>query len=124
MDAIVDMVVKEAPFIKGTGSWSGVVMIERPDASRAPQDAILVARVISARLVHLNGKRAISCFVPYETVAAYFRSDDGDHIFCEAELKGECLQIWGKSRSTLADWPKYSFNEELLAAANQELLKG
>jgi len=117
METSVELDKKEAPFTRGSGQWEGVVMIERPDVSRMSGGAQPMCRVMSARTVQLNGKRAIYCELPYEMFAAFFRSDDGDHIFCEAEFKDGHLEVYGRARTNLKDWVVYSQTEEQIAAA-------
>lgn len=103
-----------ANFERHTGDWEGVVMIIRPDPSRQSQGAQLMCKVVSARTVQLNGKRAINCELPYSMFINYFNSTDKDHIFCEAEFKDGHLEIYGQARTNLKDWVVYSMTTEQL----------
>jgi hypothetical protein len=69
--------------------WDGVVMLERVDPLKAPHTPFggPVVRVMSARSLALDGRRAIAETVPYAQVKHYFRSKDGDHVFVRAELR-------------------------------------
>ena len=70
-------------FARGTGDWTGVVMIERP--KRATPDSLCWVR--SARTMALDGKRAIVCQLPYKMFAHYFTSLDGGDVCVYAEFK-------------------------------------
>jgi hypothetical protein len=99
-------------------------MIEREDPLSVPVWRELMCRVMSARTIQLNGKRAIYVVKPYRVFAEYFRSDDGDHIFCEAEYKvlpnGEgALNVYGRARTNLKEWVLYSQTAEQVAAASR-----
>lgn len=101
----------KAPFVRGTGQWEGVVMVERPDMTKLPYGAEPMCRVISARTVQLNGQRAISAAFPYSMFKHYFSSDDGDHIFCEAEFKDGHLEVYGRAKTNMKEWVIYSMTE-------------
>lgn len=116
------MINHEISFNPGDGDWAGVVMIERPDASKASYGQELKCRVMSARTVQLNGSRAIYELLPYEMFAPYFQSDAGDHIFCEAEYKsdgqgGGHLEVYRKAQTNLKEWVLFSQTPEQIAAA-------
>ena len=68
--------IQRAPNAK----WAGVVMIIRPDLSKLSEGAAPMVRVLSARLLEQDGKRAIAETMPYEPFAHYFQSDDGDAV--------------------------------------------
>jgi hypothetical protein len=93
--------------VRGTGHWHGIVMIVRPDTSNMPHDIDPLCKVGSAPTIELNGRRAIYAHVPYSVVKHLFCSDDGDHCFAEAELHGEHLEFYNRSRSCLKDWILY-----------------
>jgi hypothetical protein len=106
-------------FERGTGDWEGVVMVERPDVFKLPQHigpmsayTAPMCKVMSARTVQLNGKRAICAYLPYALFKDYFQSEDGDHIFCEAELKDGHLEVYGKARTNIREWIIHSMTEE------------
>ena len=104
--------VAEQPFTRGTGDWEGVVMIERPDESKMSYGEEPMCKVMSARTIQLNGRRAIYEVLPYGLFKQYFRSDDGDHIFCEAEFKDGHLEVYGRARTNLKEWVLFSMNAE------------
>lgn len=99
-------------FVKGTGDWEGVLMIERPDLTKLPYGVEPQCRVMSARTIQLNGNRAIYCELPYSMFKSYFASDDGDHIFCEAEFKNGHLEVYGYAKTNLKEWVLYSMTAE------------
>ena len=105
------------PFERHTGDWEGVVMIERPDLKKLPYGAVPMCRVMSARTVQLQGRRAICETLAYAPFAQYFNSSDGDHIFCEAEYKadghgGGHLEVYGRARTNLKEWVIHSMTEQ------------
>lgn len=87
-------------------------MIERPDISKLSYGVEPMCRVMSARTVQLDGRRAINCELPYSMFAHYFNSDDGDHLFCEAEFKDGHLEVYGKARTNLKEWVIHSMTAE------------
>ena len=111
------MSLEETPLERGAGEWAGVVMIERPDITRMPFGVDPMCRVMSARTVQLAGRRAIYERVPYSAVGHLFRSDDGDHIFCEAEFKvtdedgAGHLELYGRARTNLKEWVMFSMTQ-------------
>ena len=100
----------DAAFTPGTGQWAGVVMIVRPDLSKLPYGIEPSCMVLSARTVQLNAKRAIACELPYAMVGHLFGSEDGDHIFHQAEFKDGHLELYG--RSNRKEWVMFSMTEE------------
>lgn len=103
------------PFVRGSGDWEGVVMIERPDETKLSYGAEPLCTVMSARTIQLNGKRAIYTKLPYGLFKHYFNSGDGDHIFCEAEFKDGHLEVYGRARTNLKEWVLYSMTAEQFA---------
>lgn len=101
-----------AAFKRGTGDWEGVVMIERPDLQNLPYGCDPMCRVMSARTIQLNGQRAIYAELPYSMLKDFFKSDDGDHCFVEAEFKDGHLEFYKRSNSVLGDWVLYSMTQE------------
>ena len=95
---------------RGAGQWSGVVMIERPDLSKLPYGCQPMCRVMSARTVQLLGRRAIYELLPYALYAHLFTSQDGDHIFHEAEFNDGHLEVYG--RSNRQEWVMFSMTKE------------
>lgn len=69
--------------------WAGVVRIERPK-NVGPED---LCRVISARTLTLNGKRAISEMVPYRAVRHVFKAGDKDYVSLYAEFRHGVLEL-------------------------------
>ena len=69
-------------------AWKGVVMVIRPDVSQMPEGEEPMCRVVSARMLELNGMRAISETMPYAMLAHYFRIGDEDAVEVYAELTG------------------------------------
>lgn len=94
--------IQRAPDAK----WAGVVMIIRPDLSKLPKGEDPQCRVVSARLLEHDGKRAIAVDLPYAMLAHYFQSDDGDAVEVYAELAGEHLEFY--ERASKADFFKVS----------------
>jgi hypothetical protein len=99
-------------FTRGSGSWEGVVMVERPDMTKLSYGAEPNCRVMSARTVQLNGHRAIYCELPYALFKHIFTSDDKDHVFCEAEFKDGHLEVYGRAKTNLKEWVLYSMTAE------------
>ena len=97
--------------MRGAGDWAGVVMIERPDLNKLPYGIEPHCRVMSAKTVQLGNRRAIYCELPYSMFRQYFTSDDGDHIFCEAEFKDGHLEVYGRARTNLKEWVIHSMTE-------------
>lgn len=88
--------------------WSGVVSIERPDLSRTPHvpGDDPACRVLSARTMEFNGRRAIVTHLPYSAVKHYFQAEDADQVFVAASLHGEHLQL--HERCDLKEWAYFS----------------
>lgn len=112
-------VERSTPFTRGMGQWAGVVMVERADMSNQPYGYEPDCRVMSAKTVQMNGARAIYCELPYAMFKSYFKSDDGDHIFCEAEFKDGHLEVYGRARTNLKEWVLHSMNAEQSAGLTQ-----
>lgn len=77
-------------------TWTGVVMIERPDPTRTAHEPFgqpPLCPVRSARSVAYNGRRAIVAQLPLPMLQHYFTSADADHAFVWAELRGEHLNL-------------------------------
>ena len=110
----MDMTIEQAPLVRGDCQWEGVVMIERPDISKMPYGSKPMCRVMSAKTVQLNGRRAICEVLPYELFAHIFTSEDGDHVFCEAGYKEGHLEVFGRARTNLKEWVLYSMTQEHL----------
>jgi hypothetical protein len=86
-------------------TWTGVVMVERPDTSRqahVPFGAAPLCLVRSARSVAFNGRRAIAAQLPLSMLRQYFTSTDEDHVFVWAELFGEHLELL--ERASQKEW--------------------
>lgn len=86
-------------------TWTGVVMIERPDPSRMPHVPFgdgPMCPVRSARSLAYNGRRAIVTQLPYRMLRHYFQPHDEDHIFVWAQLHGEHLELL--ERASLKEW--------------------
>jgi len=83
----------EAPFVRGTGIWSGVVLVERP---KNPQPDTL-CQVSSARTLALDGKRAIFCKLPYKMFKHYFTAIDQGEVCVYAEYKDEHLEFYERA---------------------------
>lgn len=100
-------------------------MVSRPDNLKLATCAALretpMCIVVSARLVQLNGRRAIFEKIPYDVLKHLFQSDDGDSIFCEAEFKDGHLEFYGRSGASIEDWVLYSYTPELLLRASHEM---
>ena len=84
--------------------WDGAVMLEREDASRTMTPTV---RIMSARSLVLNGRRAIAERVPYGSVKHYFSTKDGDHVFVRAELRDDGHLQLGES-CTRSEWAETS----------------
>lgn len=69
--------------------WKGVIRIERQDGA----DDSSSCRIISCRILDLNGRRAICEMVPYSTVKQFFQSEDADYITRHAEFRQGVLNI-------------------------------
>jgi hypothetical protein len=118
------MDLENEPLAKGMGDWAGVVMIQRPDLSKMSLGDRPLCRVMSARTVQFDGRRAIDEWLPYEMFAGYFSSTDGDHIFCESEYKsdgqgGGFLQVYGLAQTNLKEWVIYSMGADKISSAGQ-----
>lgn len=111
-------------FERGSGQWAGVVMITRPDNLSRGLSSMMgqtpECTVASAKLVQLNGRRAVYERMPYQMFRHLFRADDGDSIFHEAEYKDGHLEIYERSRASMKDWVLYSATPELLLRAAAE----
>lgn len=101
---------EQPPFVRGTGQWEGVVMIERPDLSKLPYGIEPHCRVMSAKTVQLMGRRAIYEELPYALYSHLFTSQDGDHVFHQAEFKDGHLEVYG--RSNRQEWVMFSMTAE------------
>ena len=91
--------------------WSGVVSIERPDAlltKLSPEQA--ACRVLSARTLEYNGRRAVLCSVPYSMVRQFFMAEDEDLIYHEATVTGgtDNAKIQFHGRSNFRGWAYHS----------------
>ena len=73
-------------------AWAGVVAIERPNWAASTHDEQPMCRILSARTLE-RGMRAIVARVPYANLRDKFRAEDGDSVYCYAELHGDHLQI-------------------------------
>jgi len=105
------------PFARGTGNWEGVVMVIRPDPSKMRQGDDPLCRVISARTIQFAGRRAISERLPYSFLRHFFRSEDTDHCFVEAEFfcddkDGGHLEFYCRSPLSFGAWVEYSMTQE------------
>ena len=110
----VDATSEQAPFIRGDGDWRGVVMIERPDPSKTPYGAVLMCRVMSAKVIQLGFRRAIYEIMPYDLFKHLFRLEDGDHIYHAAEFKMGAdgvghLEVY--ERANRKEWVIFSVGE-------------
>ena len=114
-DVKCEMIARAAPWLKGTAQWEGVVAIQRPDVTKMGHGQKLMAKVVSARTIQLNGKRAIATYVDYALVKKYFDSDSGDHVFVEAEFKDGTIWFFNKT-SNLQEWVLFSQTAELVKA--------
>lgn len=80
-------------FKRGTGQWSGVVMIERPrNASRET-----LCRVTSARTMAFDAKRAIGEMLPYSLFRHYFVGVNSDHLCVYAEFNNGHLEFYERA---------------------------
>jgi hypothetical protein len=68
-------------------TWEGTVRVERPH-NPTPQS---MCRIISARLLCLNGARMVGAKVPYAAVRMHFRAGDLDYITLHAEVRHGAL---------------------------------
>ena len=82
-----------APFVRGSGQWQGVVMIERP---KNP-DSDTLCEVSSARSIYYNGLRAIYCKLPYGALKHYFTPEDGSHCYVYAEHKDGLTEFYERA---------------------------
>lgn len=103
---------EKAPFKKGTGDWSGVVMIIRPEW---PNDQDM-CKVLSACTIEYGGRRAIGCMVPYGLVRQYFDAFDGEEVHVFAEYK----HVPGPQGGHLEFYEKASKLEFFLTAGGAE----
>lgn len=86
-------------------TWTGVVMVERPDPTRTPHVPFSdgpMCPVRSARSLAWNGRRAIVTALPWAMLKQFFTAQDGDHAFVWAELHGEHLELI--ERASLKEW--------------------
>lgn len=87
--------------------WSGVVSIERPDMLNNPLPvADPLCRVLSARNLAFNGRRAIMTLVPYSLVRHYFQAEDEGQIYVAASLREEHLEF--HERCDFMEWAYHS----------------
>lgn len=94
---------------QGIPQWTGVVMIERPDRTRAshvPFAGPPMCTIRSARTVALDGRRAVVTQAPWSMVHKYFSAGDGDHAFAWAELYGEHLEL--REGASVREWADFS----------------
>ena len=108
------METHSALFARGTGSWKGVVMIERP--RNANNDSQCV--VTSARTLALDGKRAIKCQLPYSMLRQYFTTFDGLDVCVYAEFKDEHLELYERASKKeyflhAVDYPPVTHRKEI-----------
>lgn len=66
-------------------------MLLREDPPRLSDTGQAICRVVSARLIELNGLRAVATWVPMSLVSHYFQAGDGDAVEVYAELENEHL---------------------------------
>lgn len=88
--------------------WAGVVSIERPDLARVshvPGDDP-ACRILSARTMEFNGRRAIVTHLPYSAVKHYFQAEDAGQVFVQASLSDEHLQLF--ERCDFKEWAYFS----------------
>lgn len=93
----------------GLPTWTGVVMIERPDPTKTmhvPFSDGPPCLVRSARTIELGGRRAIVCKLPYAAVEQYFPAGAADVAFAWAELHGGYLQLM--EAASMKQWVDYS----------------
>lgn len=83
-------------------TWSGVVSVERPPNAAASTPC----RVLSARNIEFNGRRAIAVRLPYSAVRHYFQAEDQDQVFVAASLRDEHLQL--HERCNFKEWAHHS----------------
>lgn len=81
------------PFIRGSGDWQGVVMIERTEFMSDNEKC----RVTSGRRLDLGGMRAIVSHLPYGMLKHYFNVEDGDNVCVYAELKNGHLEFYERA---------------------------
>lgn len=93
--------------------WTGVVMIERPDMTKVAHEPFSdgpMCKVRSVKTLALDGRRAISCELPYRMLERFFLIGDDDHCFVWADVhRGEVdnhLEL--KERACLKDWVEHS----------------
>lgn len=87
--------------------WSGVVSIERPDTlNNGLASADPLCRVLSARNLSFNGRRAIMTLVPYSLVRHFFQVEDEGQIYVSASLRDEHLEF--HDRCDFMEWAYYS----------------
>ena len=92
--------------------WEGVVMIERPNLINVPLEVDPMCPVVSARTVQFEGKRAISCELPYSVVKDYFESHHTNQCYLEAEFKDGHLELKKGTNLVLGDFVLYSMTPE------------
>lgn len=87
--------------------WSGVVSVERPDILNNPLPVSdPLCRVLSARSVDFNGRRAVMTLVPYSLVKHFFQAEDEGQIFVAASLQDEHLDF--HERCDFMEWAYHS----------------
>lgn len=83
--------------------WSGVVSIERPDVLN---NGVLsdnpLCRVLSARNLSFNGRRAVMTTVPYSLVKRFFQAEDEGQIYVSATLREQHLEF--HDRCDFMEW--------------------
>jgi hypothetical protein len=94
------------------GHWQGVLMIIRPDMSKHSELLDPMCQVLSARIVQLDGRRAISAQLPYSMFKDMFSSDDEDHIYRQAEWKDGHLEFYGPSNRR--EWVMFSAEDDAM----------
>ena len=95
-----------------SNQWEGVVLIERPDLINMPLDSDPMCKVVSARTVQFEGKRAINCELPYSMLKDYFESHHGNQCYVEAEFKDGHLELKKGTNLVLGDFVLYSMTPE------------
>ena len=95
-----------------SNQWEGVVLIERPDMLNMPLDSDPMCKVVSARTVQFEGKRAINCELPYSMLKDYFESHHGSQCYVEAEFKDGHLELKKGTNLVLGDFVLYSMTPE------------
>jgi len=90
---ILEPIDNDGRFARGTGEWTGIVLIERPNQPHPESPC----RVTSARTIALDGRRAIFCYLTYKTVEEYFSIFDGFDTYRYAEFKEGHLEFYERA---------------------------